>query len=1200
MLRGILHFEWRYQTRQAVFFAASAFFLGLGVLFVATGYGGDGIHVNSPYSVAKSLGLLSLTSLFVLGIFCANTVQRDAEHRMTELLYTTSVTQRDYLLGRFLGALLATLAVFGVATLSLMVSPFVVAVAPEQLGPLSVVSYLWALVVLVVPNVVFAASLLFAVSALSRSTLASYVGGVLVYALYIVGAMWADSPLMAGVSPQTPEAMARAALLDPFGLSAFFEQTRYWTEAERNTRLLSLEGNLLWNRLLWLGVAACVLGGVHWRFSFRSAAVKPRRDERSSESASTAPSTYRPVEVEASQGRGMTWEVLVSATRLELRHLLRSWPFLALLALWLFMVGMEIVTGAGRGEYGTRRIPTTGRVLESIWTPLSQLGTLVLIYFGAELAWRERMARFDALLDATPVSSVVFVVSKLAALVALVGVLTGTPMVLGVLFQLARGHQLLEPGLYLSLFYFAGLPLVLFAVAVLFIQTVSPHRYVGMVLSLVLAIVVGQGAGWGLEHPLTRFGAAPEVTHTDLNGHGPMAASFTAFMVYWSAFAGLLALVTWGLWRRGLAPRLGARFQALAARWGRGGLAGAVGCGVVLVGTGGLILHDTYGLNAYESRDTFLAWQADYERTYKIHEALPLPSIVAVKSAVDLFPAEGRYRVTGTYRLENRTLSPIDTVWVAVPRTARPVSLALRGAEQVAHDERFGMYRFKLASPLLPGDVSELSFDVTREERGVRAGDFELSLVENGSFIRQTEVFPTLGYRRTYEMGNPARRRELGLPEIPRMPPLDESGAAPAPSPQVWHTLDVTVSTAEDQTAIAPGTLRKEWSEGGRRYFHYVVDRPMTPMFAIVSARYAVEKTRHQGVDVEVYYHPAHPYNVKAILTAMTRSLDDFGARFHRYPDTQLRVVEIPSYWDFGAFAMSQVIYFVEDRGFLTDMGREDAVDLVTRRTAHEVGHQWWGHMLDPASVEGATMLVESLTKYSEQRVLAGLHGERSLLPVLAFDRDRYLSGRAEEAEQEPPLYKGTGQSYLYYGKGALVMNALRDLLGEAKLDAALRHLLHAQARENSLTTLDLLDALHAEASAEQQVLIDQWLKEVVLYDLKVESATVETQADGRFRVTARVSTSKHARRGSEAVPLSLDEALDVAVYSESPRDGSGEDVPLHVERLRFQGASTEVSFVVDQRPTHVGVDPFFLRIERERGDNFRKLEARAEASASR
>ncbi|NTX15052.1 hypothetical protein HUA76_30090 [Myxococcus sp. CA056] len=1199
MLRGILHFEWRYQTRQAVFFAASAFFLGLGVLFVATGYGGDGIHVNSPYSVAKSLGLLSLTSLFVLGIFCANTVQRDAEHRMTELLYTTSVTQRDYLLGRFLGALLATLAVFGVATLSLMVSPFVVAVAPEQLGPLSVVSYLWALVVLVVPNVVFAASLLFAVSALSRSTLASYVGGVLVYALYIVGAMWADSPLMAGVSPQTPEAMARAALLDPFGLSAFFEQTRYWTEAERNTRLLSLEGNLLWNRLLWLGVAACVLGGVHWRFSFRSAAVKPRRDERSSESASTAPSTYRPVEVESSQG-SLTWDVLVSATRLELRHLLRSWPFLALLALWLFMVGMEIVTGAGRGEYGTRRIPTTGRVLESIWTPLSQLGTLVLIYFGAELAWRERMARFDALLDATPVSSVVFVVSKLAALVALVGVLTGTPMVLGVLFQLARGHQLLEPGLYLSLFYFAGLPLVLFAVAVLFIQTVSPHRYVGMVLSLVLAIVVGQGAGWGLEHPLTRFGAAPEVTHTDLNGHGPMAASFTAFMVYWSAFGGLLALVTWGLWRRGLAPRLGARFQALAARWGRGGLAGAVGCGVVLVGTGGLILHDTYGLNAYESRDTFLAWQADYERTYKIHEALPLPSIVAVKSAVDLFPAEGRYRVTGTYRLENRTLSPIDTVWVAVPRTARPVSLALRGAEQVAHDERFGMYRFKLASPLLPGDVSELSFDVTREARGVRAGDFELSLVENGSFIRQTEVFPTLGYRRTYEMGNPARRRELGLPEIPRMPPLDESGAAPAPSPQVWHTLDVTVSTAEDQTAIAPGTLRKEWSEGGRRYFHYVVDRPMTPMFAIVSARYAVEKTRHQGVDVEVYYHPAHPYNVKAILTAMTRSLDDFGARFHRYPDTQLRVVEIPSYWDFGAFAMSQVIYFVEDRGFLTDMGREDAVDLVTRRTAHEVAHQWWGHMLDPASVEGATMLVESLTKYSEQRVLAGLHGERSLLPVLAFDRDRYLSGRAEEAEQEPPLYKGTGQSYLYYGKGALVMNALRDLLGEAKLDAALRHLLHAQARENSLTTLDLLDALHAEASAEQQVLIDQWLKEVVLYDLKVESATVETQADGRFRVTARVSTSKHARRGSEAVPLSLDEALDVAVYSESPRDGSGEDVPLHVERLRFQGASTEVSFVVDQRPTHVGVDPFFLRIERERGDNFRKLEARAEASASR
>ncbi|QSQ17744.1 ABC transporter permease/M1 family aminopeptidase [Myxococcus landrumensis] len=1199
MLRGILHFEWRYHTRQAVFFASLVIFAAMGFALVGTGYGGDNVQLNSPHSVAQSLGLLSLTSLFVLGIFCAATVQRDAEHGMTELLYTTSVTQRDYLLGRYLGALLATLAVFAVATLALMVAPYVLAVPPERVAPPSVGRYLWALLVVVTPNVVFAASLLFAISALSRSRLASYVGGVFVYALYLVGSMWAESPIMAGTAPQSAESLSRAALLDPFGLSALFELSRYWPEAERNTRFVPLTGNFLWNRLLWLGVAVAVLGFVHWRFSFRASAVKPRKEKHAEAPVSQGSASYRPVEVGTPRGRS-AWAVFASAARLELRHVLRSWPFLALLALWVFVVGMEIVTGAGRGEAGTYRIPTTGRVLESIWMPLSQVGTLVVIYFGAELVWRERMARFEALLDATPASSVFFFASKLAAMGALVGVMTAVPIALGVAFQLVRGQLALEPRLYLSLFYFQGLPLVLFAVAVLFIQTVSPHRYVGMVLSLLLSLVASQGASLGLEHPMTRFGAAPDVSHSDLDGFGPMAASFTAFMVYWSAFAGLLALVTWGLWRRGMGARWSARLRALPGEWGRAGRYGAVACGGVFVLAGGLIVRDTWGLGTYQSRDASLAWRERYERTYKVLEPLPLPSIVAVTSRMDLFPEARRYRATGTYRLENQTREPLDTLWVAVPPTARPVSLSLKGGEQVAHDEEFGMFHFRLQPPLPPGGVSELTFDVTREERGVRATGFELSLVENGSFILNDEVFPTLGYRRGHELGNPEERRERGLPEQPRMPLLDESGRTPVVRAPVWHTLDLMVSTSGDQTAVAPGTLRKQWREDGRSYFHYVVDRPMTPKFALVSARYAVEKTRHQGVDVEVYYHPAHAYNVKAMVEATTRSLDDFGARFHRYPDEQLRIVEIPSSWSFGALAMRQVIYFVEDRGFLTDMRHSDAVDLVTRRTAHEVAHQWWGHMLDPATVEGATMLVESLTKYAEQRILAGLHGEHSLVRELAFDRDRYLAGRAGESTQEPGLYKGTGQSYLYYGKGALVMNALRDLLGEAKLDAALRRLLNAPGRESSVTTLDLLNALHAEATTGQHVLIDQWMKEVVLYDLKVESATVEALPDGRFQVTARVATSKRAVRGGEDVLLPMDEALDVAVYTSSPRDGVVEDNLLHVQRHRFQGASTEVSFTVEKRPTHVGIDPFILRIERERGDNFQKLSPRVSASAAR
>jgi len=1185
MLRGIIGFEWRYQTRQATFLLAVAVFFWLGGVFVATGYGPDNLAVNSAYGVAQSLGLLSLVSLFVLSLFCANTVQRDAEHRMAELVFTTSVSKRDYLVGRFAGALLAALAVLAAGMVGLMVAPWVVSVDVARLDGLHVERYLWAFAVLGVPNVVLAASLLFAVSALFRSTLACYVGGVFVYGLYFVGSLWGDSPLMAGSAPQRPEALARAALLDPFGLSAFFEQTRYWTDDERATRLLVPGGHLLWNRLLWLGVAVAVLGVVSWRFSFRAPA-------RAGRGAGEAREDAAPVAVVAARVEPGTpgLAAFASALRQELGFLSRSRPLLALLVLWGFIAGMEVAAAASGGEYGTRRVLSLALLLDCLRQPLSLVGSLTVIYFSAELVWRERAARFDALVDATPAPALVFYLAKAVALVTLVGVLAGVAAAVGLLYPLVTGSSRPEPALLGALLWLGGLPLALFAVAALLMQTLSPHRYVGMVASLLLCGLILRGDALGLAHPLLRYAGAPPVRHTDLNGFGPMAASFSAFMGYWGAFAALLAFVTVGLWRRGVPSGLWRRARALPGHWGRPGLYGAGASALAFLAVGCAVFHDSNRVNVYETREEALAWRADYERAFKVHESLAQPSIVGVRTSVDLFPREARYRVAGTYRLENRASTPVDTVWVAVPRGQGSATVSLRGAALMEHDGRFGMYRFQLERPLLPGGEAELAFEVVRQQRGVRAADFDLSVVENGSFLLFQDAFPSIGYRHAYELRDPVERRARGLPATPRMPALDESGEGRQRPPPAAVTFEATVSTDEDQVALTSGTLRRQWREGGRGYFHYVMARPMVPVFAFASARYAVERVSHRGVEVEVYFHPAHAANVKRILDAATRTLDELGTRYGPYPHAELRIAEIPSYWGFGALATPNLVFFVEDRGFLTEPSGED-VDLVLRRTAHEVAHQWWGHQLVAAEVEGATMLVESLTKYAEQRVLAREHGERALDVVLEFERDRYLSDRTSAREVEPALYKVTNQSYLSYRKGALVMNALRDLVGEDTLDAALRRLLRTHAPARGATSLDLLDALHAQAPARHHALIDQWLKDVVLYALAVESATVTAREDGRFEVKARVRGAKHARRGGVDVPLAMDERLDVAVYAGAPSSGAS---PLAVGKVAVRDGPAEVTLVVDTRPTHVSLDPFLLRIERERGDNVLALPAPA------
>ena len=51
------------------------------------------------------------------------------------------------------------------------------------------------------------------------------------------------------------------------------------------------------------------------------------------------------------------------------------------------------------------------------------------------------------------------------------------------------------------------------------------------------------------------------------------------------------------------------------------------------------------------------------------------------------------------------------------------------------------------------------------------------------------------------------------------------------------------------------------------------------------------------------------------------------------------------------------------------DVSKED-IDYVFYVTAHEMAHQWWGHQVTAANVQGSTMLIESLSQYSALMVM--------------------------------------------------------------------------------------------------------------------------------------------------------------------------------------------------------------------------------------
>ena len=186
-------------------------------------------------------------------------------------------------------------------------------------------------------------------------------------------------------------------------------------------------------------------------------------------------------------------------------------------------------------------------------------------------------------------------------------------------------------------------------------------------------------------------------------------------------------------------------------------------------------------------------------------------------------------------------------------------------------------------------------------------------------------------------------------------------------------TFETTVSTSADQIAIAPGYLKKEWTEGGRRYFHYKMDAPTStsaPSFcALGGEARRLERCRHRGL-----LPSRAPVQRGPDDRCVKKSLDYFTTNFGPYQHRQVRIIEFPRYARF-AQSFPNTIPFSESIGFIARITKPEDIDYVFYVTAHEIAHQWWAHQVIGADCQGATMLSETLAQYSALMVMEKEYG---------------------------------------------------------------------------------------------------------------------------------------------------------------------------------------------------------------------------------
>ena len=231
--------------------AAAGAFAGANIIFSS-----DKVFVNSPYALAQTVTFLGLFGVVIIAAFMGRAVQQDFEFQTFHFFFTSPITKRQYLAGRFLGATVTLLVIFLGIALGAFLGSHWPGVDKTRLGPWSLAALVQPYLMMLLPNIIFLGAIFFSLAALARRMLPVYVAGVVVLIGYLI----------AGGLLRDIDNRQVAALIDPLGSTALGLVTRYWSPTEKNTQLIPFSAEILANRALWLAVGAAIFAFGYSRF----------------------------------------------------------------------------------------------------------------------------------------------------------------------------------------------------------------------------------------------------------------------------------------------------------------------------------------------------------------------------------------------------------------------------------------------------------------------------------------------------------------------------------------------------------------------------------------------------------------------------------------------------------------------------------------------------------------------------------------------------------------------------------------------------------------------------------------------------------------------------------------------------------------------------------------------------------------------
>jgi len=376
-----------------------------------------------------------------------------------------------------------------------------------------------------------------------------------------------------------------------------------------------------------------------------------------------------------------------------------------------------------------------------------------------------------------------------------------------------------------------------------------------------------------------------------------------------------------------------------------------------------------------------------------------------------------------------------------------------------------------------------------------------------------------------------------------RLAPLDTrldhrtvlSHAAPVSSPRgsflpagiAWHPLFVglplryrlQVDVPQPEYAIAAGALIEDHVKNGRHLQTYAFEQP-TPSVDLIAGPYRVNERSYTSTDgrritLRTLFHEEITELAAPYLDSAARYLALYEREIGAYAYQSFSVVSSPTPTGFGMPTMTYLGVDVLRLPFIRDTS-----------LGHEVLHNWWGNGVYPDYSRGNWS--EGLTTFMADyayREQAGPAPAREMR--LGWLRDLAALGTGEDR----PLIEFTSRRHgveqiVGYGKSAMLFLMLRDAIGVADFDRALRAFWQAH-RFSVASWDDLREAFEAESHRDLKLFFTQWLTRTGAPALRLEEASCARDG-ASWRVDFALSQDRPAYQLRVPVTLQSGNAVDV------------------------------------------------------------------------